>query len=550
MAFALSLLCALCPLAFGSVEPWAYAVAGSIIFVMELLQVWRGAGTRTAPLNWGLTCVLGLGLVQSLAIRIFPHPALLLPEAVSAHGVKLGLLRWGAYACAFQLALASFGSSSSRKVLLWALAATGGVVAAVGIIMRALESRLMYGVRPVGEQFGIFGPYFNRNHAAALFAMLLPLLVSWVGSSLCRLPRNGAVGKLATVVPRVLFSTFCAVLVGYAFLITGSQSVLVTLPIAVWIVTSVWMWSGSRGALRFLPLVTVCAIAVTLTILIAQDPARQSHLQRSLGVRVPIWKASIAMIGDSPWTGVGLGSFADAFPSYQSAVIPGFVEHAHNDWLELAAEIGFLGAVPVVVSLIVFFAQAFKLWVQLPSLEDKVLAGGSLSSLLGFALHGLTDFNMVIPANGLVFFVLAGWTWRLLTGPGLSTAQAGLGLRMAATAALCTGLVFNARHFVAYAWESLGAARPGAFGLSARTAACGIEPENPRCRLRLAQAIVGISTEVGQIRRALEELRQAAAIAPLRGELLRRQSELLLRLGRKEDSLELSRQAHLLEPWR
>lgn len=550
MAFGLSVLCALCPLAFGSVEPWAYATAGSILFALGLLQIWRGAGMRTAPLNWGLTCVLGLGLIQSFSIRPFPHPTLPLPEAVSAHGVKLGLLRWGAYACAFQLALASFGSSLSRKALLWALAATGGLVAAVGIVMRAHESRLMYGVRPVGEQFGVFGPYFNRNHAAALFAMLLPLLVGWAGSVLCRLPKNGVAGKLAPVFPRILFSTFCAVLVAYALLITGSQSVLVTLPIGIWIVASVWIWSSARGSLRVLPLVAACAIAATLTILIAQDPARQSHFQRSLGVRVPIWRASIAMIGDFPWTGVGLGSFADAFPSYQSAVIPGFVEHAHNDWLELAAEIGLLGAVPVGLSLIVFFAQSFKLWLQLPSLEEKILAGGSLAGLLGFCLHGLTDFNMEILANGLVFFVLAGWTWCLLAGPQLSTIRAGLSLRIVATSALCTGLVFNARHLAAYAWESLGAARPGAFGISARATGCGIEPENPRCRLRLAQTIVGAPAEVGQIRRALEELRHGTAISPLRGELLRAQSEHLLRLGRKVDSLELRRQMHLVEPWR
>ncbi len=46
------------------------------------------------------------------------------------------------------------------------------------------------------------------------------------------------------------------------------------------------------------------------------------------------------MIGDHPWRGYGLGTFIDVYPTYARFDPGAVVDHAHNDWLEWAAEGG------------------------------------------------------------------------------------------------------------------------------------------------------------------------------------------------------------------
>ena len=58
--------------------------------------------------------------------------------------------------------------------------------------------------------------------------------------------------------------------------------------------------------------------------------------------RVNLWKTSVRMIVDHPITGIGPGLFGSTFPDYK---VPGEYDatgHAHNDYLNLAAQSGFL----------------------------------------------------------------------------------------------------------------------------------------------------------------------------------------------------------------
>ena len=66
----------------------------------------------------------------------------------------------------------------------------------------------------------------------------------------------------------------------------------------------------------------------------------------SEGVRVGIWISTTAMISDHPFAGIGWGAYQYVYPQYNYYVAdPSIViYHAHNIYLNYAAEVGIVGA--------------------------------------------------------------------------------------------------------------------------------------------------------------------------------------------------------------
>jgi tetratricopeptide (TPR) repeat protein/O-antigen ligase len=70
----------------------------------------------------------------------------------------------------------------------------------------------------------------------------------------------------------------------------------------------------------------------------------------SLGIRLDLWRNTLAMVGDHPVAGVGLGNFRIEFPPYSNRVVPVAwfgaklqPKHTHNDYLQILAELGIVG---------------------------------------------------------------------------------------------------------------------------------------------------------------------------------------------------------------
>src|SRR5947209_7003470 len=68
-----------------------------------------------------------------------------------------------------------------------------------------------------------------------------------------------------------------------------------------------------------------------------------------LGGRVAIWRDTLTIIRDFPWTGSGLNSYGTAMLYYQTFGFPAFFPWAHNDYLQLAAESGLLVGIPIAI---------------------------------------------------------------------------------------------------------------------------------------------------------------------------------------------------------
>jgi O-antigen ligase len=111
--------------------------------------------------------------------------------------------------------------------------------------------------------------------------------------------------------------------------------------------------------------------------------------------RAELVRSSMEMIRDRPVTGFGLGTWADAYPAYAHFDDGRFVNQAHNDWIQWAAE-GGLPFFAVIVGIVIL------------SVRPAVRSLWGLGMLAVFA-HCLLDYPMQQrPALATFFFAMLG----------------------------------------------------------------------------------------------------------------------------------------------
>jgi O-antigen ligase len=127
--------------------------------------------------------------------------------------------------------------------------------------------------------------------------------------------------------------------------------------------------------------------------------------------RLDTWRQTLAMAGESPWLGQGMGSFHDAFPRYKQGYGFERVEHAENEYLEMLAEGGLVGLGLSLLGVLLLVGAA---WRGLRAAEaDPVLRGlgvGALAGLAALSVHSAVDFNLRVPSNALVAAFLVALT--------------------------------------------------------------------------------------------------------------------------------------------
>jgi O-antigen ligase len=163
------------------------------------------------------------------------------------------------------------------------------------------------------------------------------------------------------------------------------------------------------------------AAGMSMVVWIGPEPviARFETLGQQYAVpadtRLAIWKDTLGLIEDHPWLGTGLGTFSIAYPSVQTAFAGRFVSHAHNDYLEFASELGIPGTLLLFGAVFYLLLQSAGSFRRNENGFGRAVALGCFGSLLGILLHSLTDFNLHIPANALVFAVVLGLAYADLS---------------------------------------------------------------------------------------------------------------------------------------
>jgi O-antigen ligase len=132
----------------------------------------------------------------------------------------------------------------------------------------------------------------------------------------------------------------------------------------------------------------------------------ETRTEISGGMRMNIVRDGLKMSRQKPILGYGLGTFPDVYPKFRSFYSEVWINEAHNDYLQLLVETGALGlAVMLWFLSVTYFKAAQKLsaWADNP---NGMLALAALLGCTGILVHSFVDFNLQIPANAAIFYVL------------------------------------------------------------------------------------------------------------------------------------------------
>jgi len=124
--------------------------------------------------------------------------------------------------------------------------------------------------------------------------------------------------------------------------------------------------------------------------------------------RTTIWKQASGILKDYPVVGTGLGTFPIAFRRYQTSLLDLLVDHAHNDYLEVAAETGIVGAVLLFIPILALLLKMIVAYAGARNPYRRSVLLACVGSAAALLVHSAMDFNFHVPANALLFAVVLG----------------------------------------------------------------------------------------------------------------------------------------------
>lgn len=128
----------------------------------------------------------------------------------------------------------------------------------------------------------------------------------------------------------------------------------------------------------------------------------------STSYRVNIWLGTIAMLKDYWLSGIGPGEAAynRVYPSYGYNGIS--APHSHNLFLQVTCDTGICGLFAMVLLIIRYFRDTLNAVLNAKTRENKILAIGAVSSIVGFIVQSMFDYTFYNYRVMLLFWVALG----------------------------------------------------------------------------------------------------------------------------------------------
>jgi O-antigen ligase len=338
-------------------------------------------------------------LVDSRALFPIAHLPFL-PSSVDRSTTTQALLLLVGYASAFWLAREFLVDFRSRVAFASVQVACGACMALLVIAQR--------NVPPDGALYAATGTFVSPNHYVAYANLVWPPALLW-GWELHRRARQ----RGTWIHGGYLLSGAAVILLISVFRCDSRMGMAVSLMLMAGVAAGE-LWAMSRH--RRL----VCWVAVgALTILIvvgglwamsslpaaAEFRGATNRLPGDMASRLPVWRAALAMWADRWVAGTGAGTFELAFPYYQPHFVPGFYRHAHNELLQIMAELGVVGTVLLGWMMYGMISTGRTCGAPAQDWTARERRGITLA-LCGLALHAMVDFPLRLPA---LVLLAAAW---------------------------------------------------------------------------------------------------------------------------------------------
>ena len=285
-----------------------------------------------------------------------------------------------------------------------ALIAAGGVLGFLQVLT-GNPALYLYSITNLGAPVGFFA---NRNHEALLLAMLLP-----------------AVGCLS-VVRRgqaiVWWALIAGVMAVPLTLATGSRSGLLLLVVGA--IGSWFIFTGGDllrvpreravSAWRLTAIMGGGIALVLLTVVMSRAPAVQRLFQQDVSqeIRVRLFDPMVDIGMKYFPVGTGFGTFVPVFKIDEPADFlgPFYLNHAHNELLELLIEAGAGGFALLGAFLIWWIRRSLQIWSRAPSDSQHVSLARLGTVWTGMVmLLSLADYPLRTATMAVLFSLGCAW---------------------------------------------------------------------------------------------------------------------------------------------
>ena len=415
---------------YGSVQPWWVAVFECLVFLLGILGAVDLLITRErlpvgASVALPLVILCGFVVLQSLQLFAASNPVI--PDlrlAISAdpYTSQQFAIKLFALIVAGVLLLRYANSQFRLRMVIYVVIGIGVASALFGLLREGAHAATSWPF-PLPNPARGFAQFVNRNHFGFLIEMSLGLTLGLVFARrsalkkyMILLPiagflwmtliisntRGGIVASLCQVL-------FLGVLVDPLRRLRGRNVVSDERPVHR------FAWGLVGRVLAALVLVIVFVIGVSwiggesvvsnfeLSGYSFTQQGAQGHRENIS--RKDIWGATWQLIKARPILGAGFGGYWIAITKYHNASGKFTPQEAHNDYLELLASGGIIGAALVVWFGVRFVKRARRtLRADDPLLQAAGL--GAVTALFGVIIHSFVDFGLHVTANALIFTVL------------------------------------------------------------------------------------------------------------------------------------------------
>ena len=432
------------PMAFGTVEAWAYTVLEGLICASALL-LFLSKGTSRFYRPPGIFPLLLVG--AAILLQAIPLPAgfvrIVSPETEQIYRNSAGVLsaadwipisvhpgstlkaflRFSSYVLFYFTAVQLLSDSALLKKTLRVIVLFGAFLA-VFVIFEFFTKIFDY---PLPHEKILFfresvhghssvGPYVNRNHYAGLMEMIFPLAL---GLFLIHRPVIARVSLRRRLLDFFLYKKLhshflygsAAVLTATSLFVTLSRGGVVSLALSMGFFALFIAFKTGRyrtGLYFGIVIAAVLVLAGTESWeLVAErfENIRDERGELATG-RPYYWSDSISIFRDFPLFGAGADTFVHVYPKYRTFPGKGLLEHAHNDYLEFLATGGLVVAGLTLFALIFILNRSFQTFRMRREGFAIYLIASCLTAVFSILLHSAVDFNMQIGANALYFFFI------------------------------------------------------------------------------------------------------------------------------------------------
>lgn len=408
---------------YGTVEPWSHAVFEAGIFFLALLWVIHGWlsgswGLGNPSLFYSLIALIAFAILQSISWSTIDVAGMKVQNAISADPFESWVfaLRLSALTLAGILAVRFTNTRARLGTLVHAVVLAAVISAIFGILRQAMQHEEGF-LLPALHADGGFAQFINRNHFAFLVEASIGLLL---GIAFLRQDRY----------ERLLVYFSAILLLWVALVMSRSRGGLLAVTVQVICGAALFVYLRHRRATqrkespgwRRPLVVTIITMIAMVTITIAGvvwlggDQLTTGVETASVEIghvgqahegtrRRDFWRATWQMARAHPIAGAGLGAFWAEIPLYHDASGLQTPQQAHNDYLELLASGGVIGAAIFVwfgVSLIRAGRRAAQNYADF----QRAAAFGAILGILGIGVHSLVEFGLHVTINALVFMIL------------------------------------------------------------------------------------------------------------------------------------------------